>query len=190
MSLLFISLPCSAEIYAFVDSSGVTHFSNVPADERFELVLGDDDNGELAPIHPAILSLSVRYDSIIRQEAMDVNLDPELLRAVIVVESGFDVNAVSSAGAQGLMQLMPSTAETYGVHNAFDAEQNIRGGARYLRDLMDRYNDYELVLAAYNAGEEAVEKYGNTIPPFAETRSYVPKVLSLYNRLLGMTHSS
>ncbi len=191
MTFLFLaSMPAFADIYAYVDDDGVTHFSNVPADVRFEVVLDADNDAELPPIHPAILSLSVRYDTIIRREALDANLDPELLRAVIVVESGFDVDAVSSAGAKGLMQLMPATAKSYGVTNVFDPAQNIRGGAQYLRDLLDRYDDYELVLAAYNAGESAVEKYGNQVPPFAETRSYIPKVMRIYNKLQQMSQST
>jgi soluble lytic murein transglycosylase-like protein len=179
-----------ADIYAFVDADGVTHFSNVPSDERFEVVLNSGKRPESPPIHPAILSLSIRYDSMIRAAANDADVDPELLRAVIVIESGFDANAVSSAGAQGLMQLMPATAKSYGVSDAFDPQQNILGGARYLRDLIDRYDaDYELVLAAYNAGEDAVAKYGGRVPPFAETQRYVPKVLGLYDRLQQMTNT-
>lgn len=177
-----------ADIFAYVDASGVTHFSNVPIDARFEVVLNAANDDELPPIHPAILSLSVRYDSMIRSEATDADIDPELVRAVIVVESGFDANAISSAGAQGLMQLMPATAKTYGVSDVFDPQQNVRAGAHYLRDLIELYDkDYELVLAAYNAGEDAVSKYGGKIPPYAETRNYVPKVLRVYNKLLQMT---
>ena len=185
---LLTSAASHADIFAYVDAAGVTHFSNVPIDERFEVVLSAANDDELPPIHPAILSLSIRYDSMIREEAMGADVDPELVRAVIVVESGFDSNAVSSAGAQGLMQLMPATAKSYGVSDVFDPQQNIRGGALYLRDLIDRYDeDYELVLAAYNAGENAVTKYGGRIPPYAETRNYIPKVLGVYNRLLQMT---
>jgi len=188
--LLALIMPAAshADIFAYVDAAGVTHFSNVPIDDRFEVVLNAESDEELPAIHPAILSLSIRYDSMIREEAMGANIDPDLVRAVIVVESGFDANAVSSAGAQGLMQLMPATARSYGVNNVFDPQENIRGGALYLRDLIDLYNkDYELVLAAYNAGENAVAKYGGRIPPYVETRNYVPKVLGVYNRLLQMT---
>lgn len=187
---LLVAGPAVADIFAYVDDDGVTHFSNVPADERFEMVLNTTNDEELPPIHPAILSLSIRYDTIIQREALNANVEPELLRAVIVVESGFDVDAVSSAGAKGLMQLMPATAEIYGVTNVFDPAQNIRGGAQYLRDLIERYGDYELVLAAYNAGESAVERYGNQVPPFAETRNYIPKVMRIYNKLQQMSHST
>jgi len=188
--LLLYAANSQADIFAFVDADGTTHFSNVPVDDRYEVVLNAASDEQWPPIHPAILSLSVRYDSMIRREALQANVDPELLRAVIVVESGFDANAVSGAGAQGLMQLMPATAKSYGVSDVFDPQQNIRGGARYLRDLIKRYDeDYELVLAAYNAGEDAVAKYGGKIPPYAETRRYIPKVLGVYNRLLQMTNT-
>jgi soluble lytic murein transglycosylase-like protein len=136
------------------------------------------------PISAALLARSVQYDSIIQTASSRNSVEPELLRAVIVVESGFDANAVSPKGARGLMQLMPATAKAYGAANASDPAQNIHAGARYLRDLMDRYdNDLELVLAAYNAGEKAVERYERTIPPFRETRRYVPKVLRIYDEL-------
>jgi len=172
-----------ADIYAYIDEAGVTHFSNVPVDNKYERVMAQAEDG--SPMHPSLLRLSARYDPLIQEAAILANVDPELLRAVIVVESGFDVYAVSRAGAQGLMQLMPATARAYGVSDPFNARQNLRAGARYLRDLLDRYDqDYELVLAAYNAGETAVAKFGGQIPPYAETMDYVPKVMDLYNRLI------
>jgi soluble lytic murein transglycosylase-like protein len=109
-----------------------------------------------------------------------------LVRAIIVVESAFNPKAVSRRGAVGLMQLLPETARRYGVSNAFDPQQNILAGTRYLRDLIARYgNNLELVLAAYNAGTDAVERYGKRIPPYSETRQYVPAVLSIYRALTG-----
>ena len=106
------------------------------------------------------------------------------MRAVIVVESGFDAHAVSPKGAQGLMQLMPATARAYGARNARDPRQNVHAGARYLRYLMDRYaNDLELALAAYNAGENAVDRHRGRVPPYGETQRYVPKVLRVYRAL-------
>jgi soluble lytic murein transglycosylase-like protein len=131
-----------------------------------------------------LLARAERYERFIEESARAVDVDSQLLRAVIVVESAFDERAISSRGACGLMQLMPVTARRYGARDAFNPGQNIRAGARYLRDLIDRYdNDLELVLAAYNAGEEAVERYGRTIPPFSETRAYVPRVLGAYTAL-------
>jgi soluble lytic murein transglycosylase-like protein len=111
-------------------------------------------------------------------------VEPNLLRAVIVVESGFNSRAVSKRGAVGLMQLMPATASQYGVFNRFDARQNVHGGARYLKFLIDRFgHDVRLALAAYNAGEEAVQRNGGQIPPFSETMAYVPRVLKIYKML-------
>jgi soluble lytic murein transglycosylase-like protein len=108
-----------------------------------------------------------------------------LLHAVAAVESACDPRAVSVKGAQGLMQLMPATAARYGVQRVFDPVENARGGARYLRDLIARYpGRTDLVLAAYNAGEEAVARHANTIPPFAETREYVRRVLQHHDRLV------
>lgn len=121
------------------------------------------------------------YDHHINAASNETKVDPALIRAVISVESGYNPFARSHAGAVGLMQLMPGTAQRYGVTNSLDPAQNIRGGARYLRDLQAMFgNDLRLVLAAYNAGEEAVIRYGRRIPPFRETVEYVPKVLSHY----------
>jgi len=112
-------------------------------------------------------------------------LDADFVKAVINQESGFNPNATSHCGAMGLMQLMPSTAQGLGVKNAYDAEQNIEGGTKYLKGLMDRFNnDKSLALAAYNAGPNAVQKYGG-IPPYAETQNYVKSVLSKYDRMKG-----
>ena len=108
-------------------------------------------------------------------------LEPELLHAVISAESAFNPKAVSHAGAMGLMQLMPATAARFGVNNPFDPVANMRGGARYLRWLLDRFKSLKLAIAAYNAGEGAVERYGNAIPPFKETQTYVARVLEFYN---------
>src|SRR5246127_3264388 len=174
-----------ADIYSFVDSSGVTHFSNVPVDGRYKLLLATP--AEEPTAQPGKwLAKSADYDPLIERAALAAAVRPELVRAVIVVESAFNPHAVSKRGAQGLMQLKPSTARRYGVSNAFDPEQNITAGAHYLRDLLRRFgNDLELTLAAYNAGEDAVERYGRSIPPFSETRHYVPAVLRVYRSLLA-----
>lgn len=125
----------------------------------------------------AVSSGSKKSLSDIFQEASEIYHVPEkLLKAVAKAESGFQADAVSSCGAQGVMQLMPSTASALGVADPFDAEQNIKGGAKYLSGLLNKYGDEKLALAAYNAGSGNVAKYGG-IPPFAETRNYVQKVL-------------
>lgn len=117
------------------------------------------------------------FDSMISEAAQRYNLNPDLLRAVIKVESNFNPSAESSAGAQGLMQLMPATAKSLGIDNPLDPSQNINGGAKYLRNMIDRFDgDVELALAAYNAGPGNVRKYGG-IPPFRETQNYVKKVI-------------
>jgi soluble lytic murein transglycosylase-like protein len=179
-----------ADIYSFVDEAGVTHFSNVPNDTRYRVILS-------APPEPAQgggahwLARSHTFDRLIDRAAREAQVQPQLVRAIIVVESGFNPRAVSRRGALGLMQLLPQTARRYGASDAFDPAQNISAGAHYLRDLIVRYgNNLELVLAAYNAGTEAVEHYGNRIPPFAETRQYVPAVLRIYRALSDMRAAS
>jgi len=120
------------------------------------------------------------YDKIVKIYAKKNKVPENLVRAVIEVESGWNSSAISPQGAMGLMQLMPGTAEMLGVKDAFDAEQNISGGTRYLRMLINRFNgDYELALAGYNAGPGAVEKY-NGIPEYEETINYVNNVMALY----------
>ncbi len=122
-----------------------------------------------------------KYVPIIKTVARKHRLMPELLHAVIQAESAYDHRAKSSAGAMGLMQLMPATAERFGVANVWDPKQNVEGGAQYLRELLDMFkNNLKLALAAYNAGEGAVKKYGNRVPPYPETRDYVRKVINFY----------
>ena len=124
-------------------------------------------------------------NDLITKYANKNGLDEDFVKAVINQESGFNPNATSHCGAMGLMQLMPSTAQGLGVTNAYDAEQNIEGGTKYLKGLMNRFgNDKSLALAAYNAGPNAVKKYGG-IPPYAETQNYVKNVLSKYDTYKG-----
>ncbi len=181
---------CRADIYAYTDSGGTTHFSNVPDDARYKLIVRapvETPAGVPADARRAAawLARSVQFDAAIGRAADAANVRPELVRAVIVVESGFNPRAISRRGAIGLMQLMPSTARRYGAFNAFDPEQNILAGAHYLADLITRYgvDKLDLVLAAYNAGENAVARYGGRVPPFKETRAYVPNVLKMYHAL-------
>ena len=127
---------------------------------------------------------AVDYQQLIRQEAKTSGVPANLIQSVIQVESSFRETVVSPKGAQGLMQLMPATAERFGVKDAFNPQQNIRGGTQYLRWLYQRYQHWPLVLAAYNAGEQKVDKYGG-IPPYRETQHYVRKVLQHYAKLTG-----
>ena len=183
-----------ADVFSFTDASGVTHFSNVPSDSRYKLLVAMPTEA-VARVEkgPSInwLARSAEYDGVIRGAAKDATIQAALVRAVIVVESGFNPRAVSKKGAIGLMQLQPATAKRYGVKNIYDPEQNVRAGARYLSDLLTRFDsNLELALAAYNAGEEAVERYGRHVPPFRETLAYVPSVMKVYQRLMDQAHAS
>ena len=111
-------------------------------------------------------------------------VSPALVHAVITAESNYDPEALSRAGAMGLMQLMPGTARRFGVADPWDPEQNVHGGVRYLRELLDRFQNLKLALAAYNAGEGAVEQHGNQVPPYQETQTYVQRVMGLFFRNL------
>ena len=127
------------------------------------------------------VTLPPRLDAIVDQAADDYAVDKALVEAVIHAESSFDTRAVSAKGASGLMQLMPETAARYGVHDLFDPEQNVMGGVRYLRDLLETFdNDLRLALAAYNAGENSVLRYGG-VPPYPETVNYVNRVMRLHD---------
>jgi soluble lytic murein transglycosylase-like protein len=188
--LILLQLCCGAclaaesPIYALTEIDGTVVLSNVPVDDRYTLLVGDRPSA--APAGATAASSAVRrnlYSSLIDRIAGRYGLESELLHAVIAVESGYDAGARSRKGAGGLMQLMPGTAKRYGVADAFDPEQNIDGGARYLRDLIRMFKgDLSLVLAAYNAGENAVVRNRNRIPEYRETLQYVPKVLAHYRR--------
>jgi soluble lytic murein transglycosylase-like protein len=181
------SLATRADIYSFVDADGTAHFTNVPSDARYQILIVATKEetwaGErLSP--DFVVSSAKRYEDIIEAAAERTKVEASLLRAVIAVESGYNARAVSKAGARGLMQLMPETARRFGAIDSFDPAQNVHAGASYLSYLIKRYrNDLKLVLAAYNAGETAVERYGRAIPPYKETRRYVPRVLDIYRRL-------
>ena len=162
-------------LYRLVDEDGVAHFTNAPTDPRFKRI------GSLSGTAQGWLHLpeGVRssFGPEIREIAARHGVAPDLVEAVIRAESAFNPRAVSNKGAQGLMQLMPRTASSLGVRNVFDPRENIEGGVRHLRYLLDRYpGNVPLALAASNAGEKAVDYYGG-IPPYAETRQYVQKIL-------------
>jgi hypothetical protein len=165
----------AAGLYRLVDEDGVVHFTNAPTDPRFRRI------GELSGTAHGWLRLPevvrARFGEEIREVAARHGVAADLVEAVIRVESAFNPRALSNKGAQGLMQLMPRTASSLGVRNAFDPRENIDGGVRHLRYLLDRYpGNVPFALAAYNAGEKAVDHYGG-IPPYAETQQYVQKIL-------------
>ena len=185
--------PALADIFSFTDERGVVHFTNMPSgDKRFRLVRKEDGGSAGAPtigatrvaqmFMPASADI-LKYSGIIETASKTHGVDANLVHAVISAESGYNARALSKAGAVGLMQLMPDTAKRYGVRNIWDPIENIQGGVRYLRDLLTMFNgNLELAVAAYNAGENAVIRHGNRIPPYNETVHYVPKVLGFYKR--------
>ena len=169
-----------AQIYAIRDESGVLTLSDKPLGEGAQTYAVRGSSSIRTTIPGGSGGTGVRpsaWDEVIDEEARDKGVRPDLVRAVIQVESAFNPRARSRVGAMGLMQLMPATAAELGVMNPYDPEQNIRGGITYLRALLDEFGgNEELALAAYNAGPGAVNKYGRAIPPYRETRDYVKKV--------------
>lgn len=165
-------------LYRYVDKRGVIHFTNVQWDARFERVR---DLRTLRPLLRASAPTTRAYDPLVLRVGRDIGIPPALVKAVIHAESAFDPGAVSHKGAMGLMQLMPSTARSMGVRHPFSAEQNVSGGARYLRGLHEQYGNWTMALAAYNAGPAAVNRFGG-VPPYRETQTYVRRVLAYYRR--------
>lgn len=169
-----------ADIYKYIDKDGVIHLTNVPTDHKYKLWLREvKKTPDFLGKRP---SRAVRdhsgYDMLISRASNLHNVDSALIKAVIKAESNFDPAAVSRKGAMGLMQLMPETAGMYQVGDSFDPWSNIEGGVRHLKYLLEQYRgDLALALAAYNAGEGAVQKYNNRVPPYEETQTYVRRVL-------------
>jgi soluble lytic murein transglycosylase len=163
LGLLAVAVPARADIYRYVDANGIVYFTNTPTDNRYAFYM--KERGGRSTLGDVIR----RYSTIYR-------LEEALVRAVIKVESDFNPRAVSRKGAMGFMQLIPETAKDMQVRNPFDPEENIRGGSRYLRLMLDQFGgDLELALAAYNAGPNSVKRHGG-IPPFPETVAYVGRV--------------
>ena len=192
LALALASGPARADIYRSVQVNGVLRFTNVSQEARDELVLKEKPDPVAAQTgyRPAVRGADSNspYASSIRAAGRASDVDPALIHAVIRAESGYNPSARSSKGAVGLMQLMPETAQRYGVINRLDPVQNIRGGTSYLRDLLRMFNnDLRLALAAYNAGEGAVLKYGKRIPPYRETVAYVPRVMTYYRQYRANT---
>ncbi len=163
-----------ADIYMYRDADGVLHFTNVPASTKYRLYIRNRK--------PAFSTSpgTKKYDGIIQDAARRYGVDFSLLKAIIRAESSFNPQAISRKGARGLMQIMPQNFRTLEIRDPFDPKQNIMGGARYFRSLLDRYEGkVALTLAAYNAGPTAVDRY-RRIPPYVETQDYVEKVLRYY----------
>lgn len=181
LSLLLLVCPASADIYKYVDEEGVMHFTDAPTDRRFKVFMRDLKKDRQLRTNfklSACYRNPDEFEPIIKSLASEYGVDKSLVKAVIHAESGYNPNAVSSKGAQGLMQLMPKTAQGLKVNNSFDPKDNIRGGIRYLRFLLDTFKgDVTLALAAYNAGLSRVSQYGG-VPPYQETRNYISRVLA------------
>lgn len=174
--LLCLSTPAQADIYRFRDERGVWHFSNIKSDPRYKIYIRTYDGSK--PVTQYLKD----YDEIIQKASKRYGVDISLIKAVIKAESDFNQHAVSSKGAQGLMQLMPGTADAMDVEDPFDAKDNIHGGTRYLSLMLERFNkDMRLALAAYNAGPERVAEYRG-VPPYQETRTFIDRVLSYYRQ--------
>ncbi len=176
-----------AQIYAWRDASGTLVLSDRTINAPTDIYVVEG-----APAYrttrPAAAAAIEEFEPLVREHAARHALRPELVRAVIQVESGFNPRARSPKGAMGLMQLMPQTALALGVRDPYDPADNIRGGTAYLRQLLDRYRgDEQLALAAYNAGAGAVDRYGRQVPPYRETRDYVKKVGSAAGRRAGLS---
>jgi len=185
---LVLCVPSQAQIASYVDEHGKLVFVNGDSPKRKSggtiSSTPASGSGESAPASPSQTATASgdHLDQIVQEAAERHNLDPALVKAVISTESGWNPSAISRKGAVGLMQLIPETAERFGVGNAFDPAQNVEGGTTYLKELLDRYNgDLTKSLAAYNAGEHAVDQSGG-IPAYPETQRYVQKVTDAYFR--------
>jgi soluble lytic murein transglycosylase-like protein len=169
-----------ADIYRYEDDDGIVHFTDAPTDKRFKIFMRDlkKDRELRTKLHYAGSVNPAEYEQLISDSSQKYGVNPSLVKAVIHAESGYNPNALSHKGASGLMQLMPDTARSLKVADRFNPKDNVEGGVKYLRFLLDTFKgDVSLALAAYNAGMNNVAKYGG-IPPFNETRTYVNRVLA------------
>jgi hypothetical protein len=202
-NLRLAGLGNDVKIYKFTDANGVVHLSDRPSNARSQLIYAGKNPLPMQAIpfsgsaggkakNPSNIGTysspftpsnqkAQQYAALIDEAAQKAKVDPALVHAVVKAESAYNPDAVSPKGAVGLMQLMAGTAQRYGVTDRYDPVENLSAGTRYLRDLLDMFNDTTLAVAAYNAGENAVIRYGNQIPPYNETKGYVARVLSLYD---------
>lgn len=177
---LFYVIPVSADVYKYVAPDGKVYYTDEPKHSKYKRIIRTRPINYSASLK-YLKKNREKYSPAIKTIAKKYQLDSKLLHAMIHAESAYDPKAVSSAGAVGMMQLMPNTAKRYGVTDRRNPSQNIEGGARYMKDLLKMFNsNLKLAVAAYNAGENAVKKYHNSIPPYPETQAYVKKVLALY----------
>lgn len=184
---LFIANTALADIYKFIDKDGRIYYTDQPKNNKYKRIIKTKAQVFLSSYSPRIHTYSTankqRFSDLIEQAAFRHQVDPKLVHAVIQTESAYNSTAISSAGAVGLMQLMPDTARRFGVYDRNDPDQNVDGGTRYLKHLIGLFGpNLDLAVAAYNAGENAVIKYNNSIPPYPETQNYVKQVLALYHR--------
>ena len=180
--LLGLCAGAHADVWKRVDSNGVTHLSDSYLGAGSVLLMRTKKSrgARRGGVKRSYLERVKRHSPLIEKTAAHYRLDSALVHAVIRAESAYNPDAVSHKGAVGLMQLMPGTAQRYGVSDRHDPAQNVSAGVRYLRDLLLQFRSVSLALAAYNAGEGAVSRHGNQVPPFAETRQYVEKVIRFY----------
>ena len=174
IAVLFISAAApsvQADIYMFIDSQGVLHFTNTPTSSQYRLYIKE---------RPKPAEVTKKYDDIIQEASNTFGLSFSLLKAMIRVESNFDSRAISKKGALGLMQIMPQNLQAFNIRDPYDPKDNIMGGASYFKSLMERFEGkLPLALAAYNAGPTIVDKY-RKIPPIKETKDYVKKVMKYF----------
>ncbi len=182
LTSLLISNEVQADIYKFIANDGRIYYTDKPKNSLYKRIIRTRPINYAAAL-PYMGTNKKKFADLIAEAANRHQVDARLLHAVIQAESAYDANAISTAGAVGLMQLMPDTARRYGVINRNDPVQNIDGGTHYLKDLLRMFDsNLNLAVAAYNAGENAVIRYNHSIPPYPETQNYVKTVMSLYYR--------
>lgn len=187
MTALILPSTGVADFFQYTDEDGVVHITNVPTSTKFKWMMKERKPSVLAPSNPAYRKLSKqKFDEMISSTASRYGIDPHLVKAIVKAESDYDQTAVSKKGAKGLMQLMPETASRMGVKDIHDPADNVEGGIKYLSKLLKMFDwQVPLAVAAYNAGEGAVVKYGNRVPPYNETQTYVKRVLHYYSLYKG-----